>query len=362
MMKKLMTMKYATNLFKYVVALSIMMSTTALFAQESSAIPDKHIYEKMGISPTTLAAIMIVFTCLLVVFVVVLLGAVKNIAEYKHSKTKDKLKSLLFLIGLLLAPSAFGAGETTAASEYVISFPDSAFWTFVGFDVLLVLIIVYLTGIVRGFTSEYRVPDELNFFARWNKKMTDSVPLEQEESITMDHDYDGIKELDNNLPPWWKYGFYITIAWGGIYLFYYHVLQAGPLQEEEYITEMEEGEREVAAYKLAHPVLITPDNVTLLTDEASMAQGQEIYTTYCQTCHMEKGRGGSGPNLTDSTWIYGGDIKTVFTTISEGTANGMSKWIDIIKAEEIQSVASYVIQLEPVLPPEGKFPEGKIQE
>jgi cytochrome c oxidase cbb3-type subunit 3 len=358
-------MKSLVNSCKYLVTLSLLLSGTILAAQQPATTvtaTDRPIYEELGMSPTVLAIVMILFTALLVGFVISLAGSVKNILEYKNSKMKGGLKSVLLLAGVLTAPQLFAAGSASAATEYAIPFSDEAFWTFFTLDMILVMIILYLTGILRGVISEYKVPSKLNLFARWNQKMTDAVPVESESSILLDHDYDGIKELDNNLPPWWKYGFYITIVWAGVYMFYYNVFNVGMLQEQEYLAEMEDGELQVAEYKKAHPVLITSDNVTLLEDEASLLKGQGIYTTYCQTCHMEKGRGGAGPNLTDNSWLYGPDIKTVFTTISEGTKNGMAKWSDIIKADEIQAVASYILTFEPVLPPSGKLPEGKIIE
>ncbi|MBI3135717.1 MAG: c-type cytochrome [Bacteroidetes bacterium] len=351
-------LKPALTLFLVLAGTSLMSQQTAVVAEEI----DRPIYEDLGMSPTALASIMLIFTAVLVGFVISLAGSARNILEYKQSKMKNGLKTILVLAGVFMAPELFAADAAAAPSQYLISFPDSAFWTFFTLDIILVMVILYLGGIIRGVLSEYKVPSKINVFARWNKTMTDAVPMEEESSILLDHDYDGIKELDNNLPPWWKYGFYITIVWAVGYLFYYNIFNFGPLQEQEYLAAMEEGDREVAEYKKAHPVLINADNVTALEDDASIAKGQNVYTTYCQTCHMEKGRGGAGPNLTDNTWIYGGDIKTVFTTVSEGTKNGMAIWKDIISAEEIQAVSSYILRLEPVLPPEGKLPEGKIVE
>lgn len=353
-------MKRFTKYLKPALTILLVVSGFNLLSQETSTVTpeiDRPIYEDLGMSPTTLASIMILFTILLVGFVISLAGSAKNVMEYKRSKIKGGLKTILLLAGAFVAPDVFAASQVT--TDYLVSFPDSAFWIFFTLDIILVMIILYLTGIIRGVLSEYKVPAKLNIFAKWNKKMTDAVPVEEEGSILLDHDYDGIKELDNNLPPWWKYGFYVTIAWSVFYLFYYNILNVGHLQEQEYLAEMEEGERQVAEYKRLHPVLINSDNVTLLEDESSLSKGQKIYADYCQTCHMEKGRGGTGPNLTDNTWIYGNDIKAVFKTISDGTTNGMAKWGDIIKAEEIQFVASYILTLDYVAPPEGKTPEGK---
>jgi len=316
---------------------------------------DRPVYEELGMSPTILALVMVIITLILVFFVASLASSAKNVLEYKRGKANGTIKTLLVLTGVSFATDSFAAGTT---GEYIIDFPDSAFWAFLTLDIILVMLVIYFAGIIRGVVSEYKVPSKLNFFSRWNKKMTDAVPVEEEAAILMDHDYDGIQELDNNLPPWWKYGFYITIVWGFAYLVYYNVFNAGPLQEQEYLTEMEEGDKADAAYRLAHPELITPENVTLLTDDASISKGKEVYITYCQTCHMENGKGGVGPNLTDNNWIYGGDIKGVFGTVYNGAKNGMVAWKELLPATDIQAVASYILSMEYIAPPTGKAPQG----
>jgi mono/diheme cytochrome c family protein len=321
--------------------------------------PDKPIYEELGMSSTLLACIMVLFTALLVGFVMSLSTSAKNILEFKRSKIKKPLQVLLLLISTGFTSVSFSATpETAVTPDYQIPFPDEAFWAFLTLDIILVMIIVYQTGLIKGVVSEYKIPRKLNLFSKWNKQMTDAVPVEEEHKILIDHDYDGIRELDNNLPPWWKYGFYITIGWSFFYLIYYNVLNAGPLQEQEYLAEMEAGDKADAAYKEAHPELITAENVTLLTDASSLSAGQSVYVTYCQTCHMENGRGGAGPNLTDKNWIYGGDIKGVFTTITDGAKNGMVAWKELLPADDIQAVASYILSLDYVAPPTGKAPQG----
>lgn len=347
--------------FKPLITMLVMLGISgSLFAQEVAPTEvERPMYEKMGMSPTVLAMVMILFTAILVGFVISLAGSTKNVLEFKRSKLKDGVKFIALLLGLGITSTSWSATEAGTGSEYLMSFPDSAFYTFLVLDIILVMIILYLTGIIRGVLSEYRVPDKINFFARWNKTMTDAVPIEHESSILMDHDYDGIQELDNKLPPWWKYGFYVTIVWAFGYLVYYNVLNAGPLQEQEYLAEMEEGDRAEAEYKAAHPELITPENVTLLTDASAISQGKNVFITNCQTCHMENGKGGVGPNLTDKYWIYGGDIKGVFSTVYNGAQNGMVAWKDLLPANEIQAVASYILQLDYIDPAQGgKAPQG----
>ncbi len=61
------------------------------------------------------------------------------------------------------------------------------------------------------------------------------------EPLLLDHDYDGIRELDNNLPRWWVWLFYLSIVFAVIYMLYYHVLRIGNLQAAEYEKEMKAG-------------------------------------------------------------------------------------------------------------------------
>ncbi len=315
-------------------------------------------YEKFGLTSTELFILMVSFTILLVIVVVSISSSTSKIADYT-AKNKSKIngKGLLLILGLMVAPSAFSA-EPLERPTFEIPFTDTAFWIVLSFDIILIMIILYMVGIMNGLLyAIYPKKPRKSIWKRWQKSLVDATPIESEASILMDHDYDGIKELDNNLPPWWKYGFYVTIVWAVGYLAYYHLL-GGVLQEEEYLIEMAEGEAAVAQYKLDHPELVTADNVEQLTDAQSISKGRSIFTEFCVTCHMEGGAGGAGPNLTDNYWIYGGDIKGVFKTISEGADNGMKAWNTQLNGLEIQAVASYVMQLDPILPPLGQEPKG----
>ena len=59
-----------------------------------------------------------------------------------------------------------------------------------------------------------------------------------DEKLLTDHEYDGIQELDNDLPRWWLHGFYFTIAFAIFYLIYYHFSTLGPSPEQEFLSEM----------------------------------------------------------------------------------------------------------------------------
>ena len=199
----------------------------------------------------------------------------------------------------------------------------------------------------------------------WKKflqSMTKAHDLGKEEEILIeDHEYDGIKELDNVLPPWWKYGFYITIAVGIFYYIQVFTNQEQYSQEQEFLSEVERGKAEVEAYKAANPELFKLD-VTLLTDSESMAAGKKVFDTYCVACHMADGGGGIGPNLTDDKWILGGGMENVLNTLNNGgrPGKGMISWKTTLNNTEMQQVASYVISLNGTTPANPKAAEGDI--
>jgi cytochrome c oxidase cbb3-type subunit 3 len=152
---------------------------------------------------------------------------------------------------------------------------------------------------------------ESKFYQSISKKLTRSKGVEEEHDVLLDHDYDGIKELDNVLPPWWVYLFYITIVFAFIYLIRFHVL-SDYTQAEEFETEMATARAEIEKYKLTAPDLMDKDKVTLLTDAPALAVGKKLYEVNCIACHRADGGGAIGPNLTDEHWILGGGIKNVF--------------------------------------------------
>jgi len=198
---------------------------------------------------------------------------------------------------------------------------------------------------------------------KFYKKMLTQKPVEKEEEILLDHNYDGIKELDNDLPAWWLYGFYISIVFAFVYMAYYHIFD-GETQREEYLAEVAQAEEEVEAYKAANPDLIDASSVELLTDASDLEAGESIYMASCMACHRADGGGAIGPNLTDEYWILGGGISNVFQTVSEGgrDGKGMVAWKSELNAQEIAQVSSYVLSLEGTNPPDAKAAEGEVWE
>ncbi|TRX16388.1 c-type cytochrome [Flavobacterium franklandianum] len=184
---------------------------------------------------------------------------------------------------------------------------------------------------------------------------------EDEGEILLHHDYDGIKELDNNLPPWWVYLFYACIVFSLVYLVRFEIMGADN-QEMELKKEMAQAQIDIAEYKKTAPDLMDENTVTLLTDAANLAAGKAIFTTNCVACHRADAGGQIGPNLTDDQWILGGGIKNVFHTLVNGgrDGKGMISWKGTLKPKQMQEVASYVLSLKGSKPKDPKAPEGEI--
>ena len=202
--------------------------------------------------------------------------------------------------------------------------------------------------------------------SEWYKKIVNLLTKTEsnekgEEQLLLDHDYDGIKELDNNLPPWWVYLFYICIVFAVVYLVRFEIMGADD-QEMELKNEMAQAKIDIAEYNKTAPDLMDEKTVTLLTDPAGLAAGKAIFAANCVACHRPDGGGQIGPNLTDDKWILGGGIKNVFHTLVNGgrDGKGMISWKGTLKPKQMQEVASYVLSLQGSNPKDPKAPEGEV--
>ncbi|WP_345954588.1 cbb3-type cytochrome c oxidase N-terminal domain-containing protein [Mucilaginibacter sp. PAMB04168] len=190
-------------------------------------------------------------------------------------------------------------------------------------------------------------------------KLLSLKPLSEEKSILIEHDYDGIQELDNPTPGWFMYLFYATIIFSVGYLLIYHVFDAAPLQDEEYTIEMKIAaqEKEVFLAKAANQV--DEKTVKLSTDAAILSSGAVIFKQSCAPCHGEHAQGMVGPNLTDDYWLHGGKINDVFKTIKYGvTAKGMPTWEKQLTPKQIADVANYIKSVRGSKPANAKEPQG----
>lgn len=179
------------------------------------------------------------------------------------------------------------------------------------------------------------------------------------EPLLLDHEYDGIRELDNNLPRWWVWLFYLTIIYSAGYLVFYHVTATGDLQAAEYLKEMKSGEQvKAAAMGKFEAGLAT---LQPSSDAVVLEGGKQIYGKYCAACHRVDGGGLVGSNITDDYWIHGSSYADSVKIIWDGVpAKGMITWKTVLKPDEIQAVSSYIYTLRgaKLLTP-GKLPENQ---
>jgi cytochrome c oxidase cbb3-type subunit 3 len=164
--------------------------------------------------------------------------------------------------------------------------------------------------------------------------------------------------LDNNLPPWWKYSFYVSIVWSILYLGYYH-LGDGELSIPAYEHEMELAKIEKAEIAKTMASKVDESNVTM-SDASGIADGAAIYKSNCAACHGNAGEGNVGPNLTDKFWLHGGDMTSIYKTVKVGwPAKGMKSWEAELSPVQMKNVASYIKSLAGTNPANAKAPQGE---
>lgn len=210
--------------------------------------------------------------------------------------------------------------------------------------------------------EEVKLLDEKPWYSRISDWAWKLKPMTQEKDIEFDHEYDGIRELDNVLPPWWVALFYGSIAFAVFYYGYYHFSDSNWSSAGQYEAEVEKMEEEVKVYLATQADQIDETNVTLLTDPDQLALGQSIFEANCVICHGAMGEGNqTGPNLTDKYWLHGGGVKNVFTTIKYGVPEkGMISWKAQLRAADMHRVASYILSLQGSNPPNAKDPQGEL--
>jgi cytochrome c oxidase cbb3-type subunit 3 len=323
---------------------------------------------------------MLALTAVLLIGIIILSTSISTLvkSDFFQKKIAEKRKdnggvvtTIIALVGSFLFVStgndAFaltynGPGEATEGMPWLL-IENSDLYVLLSIDLILLFVLLYLRRMFMEFLSMARtkaaaeVQEPAVAIKKINKILTDVVPIEEEHTILMQHEYDGIRELDNNLPPWWVWGFYATILFSLIYLFNYHILGTSDLQIEAYNKEIAQAKKDVDAYLAKMAMNVDETNATLLTEEKDLSAGKALYEVNCVTCHNPKGEGNIGPNLTDKFWIYGPDVKEVFKTIKYGTPNGMPEHQSKLNPVQLQQVSSYILSLPNTQGPKG--PEGK---
>lgn len=287
------------------------------------------------------------------------------------------MKKILLTIAALSVGFGGSSQTTDAASSGFLTDPLLPVYLTAA-AVLLVLILVIVVAIYVIRVLNYLTTQTVSqasaanavrqssgtWWSRFIQRMNKAVPVEQEKEIELDHSYDGIRELDNHLPPWWKWLFYGSMGWAVIYLIVFHVTDSLPLSQAEYQHELALAEEQVRAYKASQPQAEVDENSLVYTPDAALIEkGKSIFANNnCGGCHRADGGGNSiGPNLTDEYWLHGGEIKHVFLTIKNGVVEkGMPAWGKAMTAQDVRDVAFFVMSLQGTNPPDPKAPQGDI--
>ncbi len=282
-------------------------------------------------------------------------------------------KKIFFTIVSVFISSGLWAQDTEAANQAASA--ETLIYVIVGLvlliSILVLLVAIYTLYVVRTILGQEKANTEEatedaeseTLWKKISRELTKAKPVEQEEDILLDHDYDGIKELDNHLPPWWKWLFYITIIWSIGYLLVYHIFNWLPLSAEAYESSIIQAEAASESRMAGLPAEdIDENNVTLATEESAIASGETIYKRQCAVCHAQDGGGGVGPNLTDNYWIHGGDIKDLFVVIKYGVPEkGMISWESQLNPSEMRNVSSYILmELVGTQAANPKAPQGEL--
>lgn len=284
---------------------------------------------------------------------------------------------LLFVSTALFAQDATttdAAAEATAAIKPPVPLSSTSFYMLVGVIAVEIIILISILLQVKALmrvneevpvaegAAAIEVVKEKKF--TWKKiwdKLNRFKPIREEADIDMGHDYDGIRELDNRLPPWWLWGFYSCIIVSAIYLWRFHVSHTGPSSVQELQMAMQHAEEQRTIYLAKAKNNVDENSVTRLTEAPDIEAGKKAFITMCAACHAADGGGGVGPNLTDDYWLHGGSVKDIFKTITYGWPDkGMKSWKDDYSPLQIQQITSYVMSLHGTKPATPKEPQGDI--
>jgi cytochrome c oxidase cbb3-type subunit 3 len=328
-----------------------------------------------------LAALVTFFTIFVVAIVQIFFQSKKHIDHMSNLPMDDRSHKVLsvILLSMISAGSLMAQSTSAASNETMMDWAmDNIIPLLAGLVVIFVIaLLLRLFNLLLKLSINQYDPkafaedaapiqaesavEEGSWWERLDRKfLTNAIPMDREHEVDLGHDYDGIRELDNSLPPWWLYGFYATIVFALGYGWWYHGSDNGVDQLGEYKMQMEEGEFIKLQNLEKASAQINESSVTLLTDASSLSDGATMFKNNCASCHLENGGGSVGPNLTDEFWIHGGGVKNIFKTIKYGVPEkGMIPWKDQMRPGDMQKLAAYIISLQGTKPAGGKAPQGE---
>lgn len=359
-----------------VITLCIAMMASVIPAMAQGPKPESSLNNPLVL---TLVVIIAALALVIAMLAYVVYGAAEiEIKKQQKQKTDNKVKGAALIIALLLTATISNAQDAAAtatpAQNTLGGLSSSTFYILMAVLLVEIAAIFFLLFQLRFLIGtekrkimeaaeeegavEYKpAKPELNWWDRFNKFR----PVEQEANIDLGHNYDGIRELDNRLPPWWLYGFYITIIFAAVYFYRSQVSHAAPSPTEEYQAAVIKAEQQKEEMLKNQKNKVDENTVLLLTDKSELEKGKTIFASNCIACHGKEAQGIVGPNLTDDYWIHGGKINDLFKTIKYGyPEKSMQSWKDLLTPVQIAQVSSYIKSLRGTNPPGAKEKQGDL--
>jgi len=311
--------------------------------------------------------LLIIFAVFLLIPILILsntfITTAKRFYEYK---IKSGSARVLIPFGLLLMSSSLMAQVSPTVSTPGLSSNAMSILLMcvIGAELILILFFAHKTNdfIQKMYGKEESPVRDLDPLT-WFKEKWASMnfkPIEEEYKIDTGHSYDGIRELDNIIPPWFTTAFLLTILFGVGYLYRYHIAKSAPMQIEEYTNAVAVAEQKHDEYLKTQANAVDENSVTLMIG-ADLDAGKKIFVTLCAACHKTDGGGLVGPNLTDEYWIHGGALKDLFKTVKYGYPDkGMISWKEQLSPVQMAQVVNYILTLKGTNPPDAKEKQGEL--
>lgn len=309
----------------------------------------------------------------LFIAIVILGNAVMASMDIYKERIKKAGKTALTLLLLFTATQVFAQEEPIQKTTTISGLSQTSFYMLVSVIVLEIAIIISLLTTLRilvGIERKKKVKPVKEAVpgkpvVTWFDKLNDtkSVDATSEADVDMGHDFDGIHELNNPTPPWWRYSFYFSIVFAFVYIWRFEIAHSAPSQLEELAIEEKAAAEEKAEYLKNAANNVDEKTVTLITDASELAAAQKLFVANCAPCHGPQGQGVVGPNLTDDYWLHGGKVNDVFSTIKYGIPDkGMKSWKDDFSPKQIAQLASYIKSIRGTNPPNPKEQQGILEQ
>ncbi|WGH26484.1 MAG: c-type cytochrome [Candidatus Bostrichicola ureolyticus] len=238
--------------------------------------------------------------------------------------------------------------------------------------IILLLIVETLNSIIYNYKLKFLSEEERSILIKKNSenylirlyKTGFCKPSNEEKIEKIDHGFDGIIEMNNEIPKLWIYIFNFTIIVSIIYIYAYFFTDfANPYKDYEVAYKKQL--LEVTLYEKIRPQATL--NTSTFKKEL-INEGKKLFNENCAICHNSDGSGNLGPNLTDDYWINKEKddlFKNIFYIIWYGSKNNPTMRAfgatGEIKGNDLEKIASYVyfINQNTKKPKNAKVPEGK---